>query len=108
MLNTHQQALSVAEILVAARHDSASISRATVYRQLKRLVAQDLATTVELPGEPPRYEAAGRRHHHHFRCRRCERVYDLPGCPGGLQALVPNGFTLEGHHVVLDGVCSQC
>lgn len=108
LLHQHQRALSIPELLEAARTQQPRIGRATVYRHLKRLVDDGRAITVELPGEPPRYEAAGRHHHHHFRCSECDRVYDLPGCPSGLKNFVPPGFTLTGHHVVLEGVCANC
>ena len=81
---------------------------ATVYRTLKALVEEGALTQVELPGEPPRYETHGKRHHHHFHCRACDRVYELEGCPEGLRSLTPAGFSLESHEVVLYGRCAAC
>ena len=65
---------------------------------------------VAIPGQPPRYELAevAAHHHHHFHCRGCDRVYDLEGCPGGLRNLLPRGFTLEEHTIVLAGKCGAC
>jgi Fur family ferric uptake transcriptional regulator len=51
---------------------------------------------------------AGKLHHHHFRCRRCDRVYEIDGCPPDLRALVPRGFRLEGHDLTLFGRCPDC
>jgi Fur family ferric uptake transcriptional regulator len=61
-----------------------------------------------LPGEVPRYEIHGKPHHHHFRCRQCDRVYEVPGCVGSLNEIVPPGFTLENHELVLYGLCADC
>lgn len=100
--------LSPREVLEAASAHHAGLGIATVYRTLKALVEEGALAQVELPGEPPRYEATGKRHHHHFHCRACDRVYELEGCPDGLRSLTPAGFSLESHEVVLYGRCAAC
>jgi Fur family transcriptional regulator, ferric uptake regulator len=100
--------LSPREVLAAARDHRAGLGIATVYRTLKTLVEEGALTQVELPGEAPRYETAGRQHHHHFHCRACDRVFELEGCPEGLRGLIPTGFSLESHEVVLYGRCAAC
>lgn len=98
------------EILDAAREQVPSLNLATVYRTLKRMVEDQAIHPVELPGEPPRYElqAAAKHHHHHFRCRRCDSVFDLKGCVNGLKKLLPKGFRMNGHDIVLYGDCDTC
>jgi Fur family ferric uptake transcriptional regulator len=100
--------LSPREILDSAQAHRSGLGIATVYRTLKALVEEGALALVELPGEPPRYEATGKRHHHHFHCRSCDRVYELEGCPEGLRTLTPAGFALESHEVVLYGRCAEC
>lgn len=100
--------LSPREVLDAARSHRPGLGIATVYRTLKALVEEGALAQVELPGEPPRYEAMGKQHHHHFHCRTCDRVYELEGCPEGLRGLTPAGFSLESHEVVLYGRCAAC
>ena len=42
---------------------------------------------------------------------RALRVYDIDGCvssPASLGSNLPSGFELEGHEVVLFGVCAEC
>ena len=87
-----------------------SISQSTIYRNLRALEDAGEIHAVSIPGQPPRYELpeVAAHHHHHFHCRRCDRVYDLEGCPGGLRGLLPRGFTLEEHTIVLSGKCSTC
>ena len=63
---------------------------------------------VELPGAAARYELAGKHHHHHFHCRRCDGVFEVDACPAGIRGLLPRGFRLEGHEIVLYGLCARC
>lgn len=100
--------LGPTEVLDAGRAHVRGLGIATVYRTIASLVEAQWLTPVELPGEPPRYEVAGQAHHHHFRCRACTRVFEIHGCPGSLEQLMPAGFRLERHEVVLYGVCESC
>ena len=102
--------LAPREILAGAQRRVPSLNLATVYRTLKRLVADRTIAPVTLPGETPRYElrAAADRHHHHFRCDRCDSVFDLEGCVTGLERLLPEGFRMTDHDIVLYGPCSAC
>jgi len=96
------------EILEAARADVPQLGLATVYRAIAGLVEAGWLATVEIPGEPPRYERANLPHHHHFRCRACGRVFDLAPCGEHFDRLAPPGFTVEHHEVILWGVCLEC
>lgn len=100
--------LSPAEIHALSKSRSRGLGMATVYRSIRMMVEAGEIVAVELPGETPRYEAAGKHHHHHFHCRVCQRVYEVEGCPEDIGSLVPRGFTLEDHEVVLYGRCAAC
>jgi Fur family ferric uptake transcriptional regulator len=100
--------LSTHEVLEAAQQYKPGMGIATVYRTLKLLLSSGWLTAVKLPGEPPRYELAGKPHHHHFYCNACGRVFEVHGCPELLDGIVPENFTLERHDLVLYGVCAEC
>jgi Fur family ferric uptake transcriptional regulator len=100
--------LSTHEVLDAAQRHKAGLGIATVYRTLKLFLDEGWLTAVKLPGEPPRYEIAGKPHHHHFYCGLCGRVFEVPGSSKLFDALVPQGFTLESHELVLYGRCDTC
>lgn len=100
--------LTPREILAAARKRASTLGIATVYRNLKVLMAEGALHSVELPGAPDRYELAGKDHHHHFHCRACDRVYEVEDCPGDIQSLTPAGFELEDHEIYLYGLCGDC
>src|SRR5918997_8413 len=47
--------------------------------------------------------------HHHFRCRRCDRLYDVPvEGVGELRILGEEGFLVERKTVLLRGLCPAC
>ena len=104
--------LTPQEILDGVRESVSAAGIATVYRNIKLLLDEGEIRAVVLPGENPRYEAAqeshGHDHHHHFHCIPCDRVFDVPGCPGSMAQLAPAGFTVEHHELTLYGVCADC
>ena len=100
--------LSPHDILEAAQAKAPGLGIATVYRAIHAMTTEGTLVPVEVPGEAPRYESAGKEHHHHFQCRECDDVFDIQGCPPDIQKLAPKGFRLEGHQVVLYGVCPPC
>jgi Fur family ferric uptake transcriptional regulator len=100
--------LSVRELLALAAEEQPGIGIATVYRTIKSLLADEVLREVELPGAVTRYELAHLDHHHHFHCRRCDRVFEIEGCPGRLKDLTPRGFTMEGHDLTITGLCAAC
>ena len=101
--------LGALEVLEASKSAAPGLGIATVYRNIKALVEGGEVSTVELPGEAPRYEAAGKDHHHHFRCSRCEKVFELGGaCLPDLKNALPRGFRVTSHEVLVHGVCASC
>ena len=107
-IESAKRPLSPREVLDAARSSVRALGMATVYRNLKLLVAEGAAQVILLPGESARYEMKALAHHHHFQCTSCSRVYDIPGCPGDLRRLAPRGFRIDHHDVTLYGRCSDC
>lgn len=100
--------LSPQEILHRARAEVQGLGIATVYRALKDLLTEKRIVAVEVPGAPPRYEWPDSRHHHHFLCRRCDRMIDIAGCPEGIERYAPPGYTVERHELTLIGLCADC
>ena len=84
-------------------------SRATVYNALKALRDAGLVREVATEEALTRYES-NVGPHHHFVCRACGKIEDVP--PGAFAA--PERVELEGGHevetfeVVLRGLCGAC
>ena len=102
--------LTVPEILDRSQRKVPGLGIATVYRTLKLLQDAGEVRTVILPTGETRYESAALGHHHHFHCRVCDGVYDLPGCPLPLPATreVGPGFVADAHEVTFFGTCPGC
>jgi len=107
-LHAAARPLSPQELLSAARRVLPALGIATVYRTVKALLAEGALHAVELPGAPARYELAGKRHHHHFHCRACDGVFEVEACPAGIRRILPGGFRLERHEIILYGLCAGC
>lgn len=100
--------LSVNEVFESAQNEVAGLGIATVYRNLKTLQQEGQIVQVDLPGQPSRWELALENHHHHFLCRTCDRLFEIYDCPKGLKRLLPAGYILEEHDILLRGQCSTC
>jgi Fur family transcriptional regulator, ferric uptake regulator len=100
--------LSPQEVLDLTKSRLPEIGIATIYRNIKSFVENGMLQTVPVPGEPDRYEIAGKKHHHHFFCRTCHKAFEMEGCPGSMSSLAPSGFKVEQHEIYLYGVCKNC
>jgi len=102
--------LTVPEIHDRAQADAENLGRATVYRTIRILLDQGDIASVVLPDGQTRYEASDLGHHHHFRCRACDQVFDLDICPLSIPqgTRLPGGFRVEDHEITLYGLCPAC
>ncbi|WP_332112720.1 transcriptional repressor [Variovorax sp. WDL1] len=114
-LSDSGRSLTPQEICELAQRSVPSLNISTVYRQLKGLLEHGEILSVDLPGQPPRYEAPCKsdhaqpdHHHHHFHCDDCGRVFPIHGCPGSMEDLAPDGFLVRRHDVTLHGRCADC
>lgn len=108
VLHQSGRPLTPREVLDGARSEVPGMGIATVYRTVKALTEEGWLVPVEMPGEPQRYERAGKGHHHHFNCNRCGRTFEMEGCPSGFEDMVPAGFRMEAHEVFIYGLCDDC
>src|SRR6202000_1048224 len=84
--------LSPEEALAAAQRHYETLGIATVYRNIKSLLAEGWPERVSLLCQATRYEVAGKAHPHHFHGRRCGRMFELGGCAGTVLPRPPKGF----------------
>ena len=102
--------MTIKEIHIKALKEVRDIGIATIYRAIAKLLVEKQIVKVILPNSPVCFERLNKSdtHHHHFKCNRCEKVFDLVGCIGSYDKLVPSGFLLVDHEVNLYGYCKDC
>jgi Fur family ferric uptake transcriptional regulator len=108
VLEKTSRPLSIQEVHELAKRRCRGIGIATVYRNLKALVADEKLLTVDMPGGVVLYEIPRPEHHHHFSCLSCQKVFDVDACGLNFQKLIPQGFKLEQHEILLSGFCDLC
>jgi Fur family ferric uptake transcriptional regulator len=101
--------LSINEIFKSAKSSVDSLGIATVYRNLKILQSEGSIVQVVLPGQPSRWEIHPERHHHHYLCTACDKLYEIQVCSENLShLLLPDGYVVEEHDILLYGKCAAC
>jgi Fur family ferric uptake transcriptional regulator len=108
VLQISEHPLSSQEVMEQTIQNGDSLNIATVYRTLSALVKRGSLVEVRLPGEIKRYELSGKSHHHHFRCRKCNKIFVIEKCSKDLESLIPAGCVLENHDLFLYGLCKNC
>ncbi len=100
--------LSVSEIHTLASGEVRGLGIATVYRNLKALQGEAKVVQVDLPGQTPRWEVGPSAHPNHFLCRTCDKLFEINACPEDIKRLLPEGYILESHDILLQGQCDAC
>lgn len=88
-----------------------TISRATVYRNLKALEQESEIMRIEVPDGADFYEAENQKHYH-IKCTCCGRLFDasLPYIPQLLELAQAEDrcFELSTYSLLFEGLCPSC
>lgn len=111
VLRKQRHPLMIQEIHDALR--GVSISQATVYRTLARLVEVGVARCVDFQHGHKHYELVDAKDHHHLICTNCGVVEDVQGCIADKSAKAAlqssSRFSrVTGHSFELFGICKKC
>ena len=104
--NSHQHP-TADQVLAAIRNEYPSISRATVYNTLDALTKAGMVLRLSVDPAVARYDA-DLGPHAHFRCRICERIYDIPLDGEASLDGSTDGHLIESIRTYAYGVCSSC
>lgn len=100
-----------ADDVYAALHEKyPTISRGTVYRNLKLLTELGQLSSLGLSSGADHYDSI-LKSHCHIECRICGKIVDVEGpSVSGLQEQIKDahGFEIEGHQLVFTGTCPDC
>ncbi len=85
-----------------------NISLGTVYRNLNQLAEADMLQRIFV-NHLVRYDG-NVAPHDHFRCTRCQRIFDFHVPVEGIAEAVPNdhGFKVTGYSLEITGECYEC
>jgi Fur family ferric uptake transcriptional regulator len=108
VINASAQPLTAQAICQKAARQVKGLGIATVYRALRQLVEEGQARHIELAGAQPHYESSARHHHHFFFCEKCNQLFDVMGCLRGIPNLLPKGYHMRRHEIVIYGDCAHC
>lgn len=98
------------EIYVMVRKEHPSISRGTVYRNLKRAVEKDTLRRVTVPGGADRFDIT-LEGHYHLVCTHCGRVQDaaIPFQADLVRRTAQHhDFQIDDHEIIFRGMCPAC
>jgi Fe2+ or Zn2+ uptake regulation protein len=101
---------TVEEIYEEVAKEHPSISKGTVYRNLKELAENGDLYDVEVPGAASHFDH-NCQDHYHARCIKCGKVIDvdLPYMNDLIDKIKDkHGFEFTGYDLVFKGICSKC
>lgn len=106
-LHTHP---TVEEVYAEIHKLHPTISKATVYRNLRHLAERGEIRQLSLPDGLERYDGCADQHYH-FKCKICGGISDidveyLTDINEAVQQKY--GFQVDEHEVVFRGMCSKC
>jgi Fe2+ or Zn2+ uptake regulation protein len=97
--------LSADAVFRRARTELPELSRATTYNALAEFVSVGLLRV--LSGHGSQLYDANTESHQHFRCRSCQRLFDV--WPQGAERLkLDDSFQLEQTQILFEGLCGDC
>lgn len=85
------------------------VSLGTVYRNLDRLIADDVIKKVQQAGVADRYDYVRERHNHAM-CSRCGKIFDFvyPLNVAEVQSAIGDGISISDADFLVVGVCAEC
>jgi Fur family ferric uptake transcriptional regulator len=109
VMRTAGRPLAIAELHAAAMQETPGLGIATVYRAVRELGEAGKIVSISYAGQPTRFEWAVARHHSHFICHECKRVFDIDAPEEvPLPKKRPKGFKFLGDEVIYYGYCADC
>ena len=106
-LKTHP---SIDELYLEIHKTHPSISKTTVYRNLRQLSQNGIIRRVSLADGLERYDGTALPHHH-FQCKLCGKVFDVDIVYSEtVNDIVQekHGFQVDEHDIVFSGTCPKC
>jgi len=101
---------TIEDVYTQVKKDYHTISKNTVYRNLRQLAEDGEIQKLMLLGEPETYDKASVKHYH-FQCKLCGSLSDIEfEYLDGINEAVgrKHEFQIDEHEIVFRGVCQPC
>ncbi|MCL2353706.1 MAG: transcriptional repressor [Defluviitaleaceae bacterium] len=101
---------TIDDLYVSISKDYPTISKTTIYRNLRVLAESGQVVRVSLPEGPERYDGHFTPHYH-FQCKSCNYIYDMdmPRVEGlDAQISAQYNFIVDDHDITFKGICDKC
>jgi len=105
--NTHP---TVDELYAEIQKSHPSISKTTIYRNLRQLAQGGQIGKVVLPDNADRYDKRTDQHYH-FLCKICGEFFDVDiDYPEGINEQVQGKYCVQvvEHDIIFKGICQKC
>jgi Fe2+ or Zn2+ uptake regulation protein len=86
------------------------VNKTTVYRQLKKLIQNNIIFEVEFGDGKKRYELKSLGHHHHIVCKSCGDLEEISFDEKQFSKYINNKteYKIESHSLEFFGLCPTC
>ncbi len=103
--------MTAEEVLAEVQQHTRAINLATIYRNLDLLVAEGLATRIDIGKNQVVYATLNHGPHIHLVCRNCGQVIDADPqllAPIAEQVQREHAFAADLNHIAIYGLCESC
>jgi Fe2+ or Zn2+ uptake regulation protein len=87
--------------------DIPTLSKTTVYNTLSLFIDANLVKSISIEDHEARYDIESNEHGH-FKCTKCNEIYDLSIDTNGLIEDKLNNFKIDEMNIYLKGLCPKC
>ncbi len=84
-----------------------TLSKTTVYNTLNLFIEKKITQLITIEENEARFDALTSVHGH-FKCEKCNRVYDFETDLSQIDTLEISKFRVDSKHIYFRGVCEEC
>lgn len=84
-----------------------TLSKTTVYNTLKLFEENKIVQSLKIEDDKLRFDA-DMSEHLHFKCMKCQKIFDIPASSEYKDFILPKGFKTSKMQINLWGLCSDC
>jgi len=106
-LLNHRVHPTVDEIYQSLVVEIPTLSKTTVYNTLNLFIEKKITQLITIEENEARYDALTSVHGH-FKCEKCEKVYDFETDIGHIDTSEISKFQVNQKHIYFHGVCEAC